>query len=283
MHQCLLLKRPSKIGEFLDTLQHTLSQEDDYSRNAAELWGSISSITYDTAIKVFEKRKSKNADRVEAFWLEMEPVITAKRTALLKYKQCPSKQKLEDLRNARNTSQQTARCCANKYWMQLCTEKHTCSDTGNIRGMFEGIKKATGPTQSKMDPLKSKTSKVITDSDKQMKRWVEHYLEIYVTENKVTEAALNIIAQLTLIEELDAEPTLDELEQVISCLTSGRALGSDGIPLEIIKCGKPVLLKHLHKLLKLSWSEKAVQQDMHDSNTINLYKNKGDCSDCNNY
>ena len=112
--------------------------------------------------------------------------------------------------------------------------------------MFEGIKKATSPTQSKTAPLKSKTGKVITDLDKQMKRWVEHYLEIYRTENKVTEAALNAIPQLTVLEELDAEPTLDELEKAISCLTRGKAPGSDGIPPEIIICGTPVLLKHLH-------------------------------------
>ena len=62
-----------------------------------------------------------------------------------------------------------------------------------------------------------------------------------------------------------------------------KAPGSDGIPPKIIKCGKPVLLEHLHKLLKLCWSEKAVPQDMHDSNSINLYKTKGHCSDCNNY
>ena len=157
----------------------------------------------------------------------MEPVITAKKTALLKYKQYPSNQKLEDLRNARNTSQQTARCCVNKYWVQLCTEIQTCSDTGNIRGMFEGKKKATGPTQSK-------TSEVITNSDKQMKRWVEHYLEIYGTDKKVTEAALNAISQLNVLEELDAEPTLDELEKAISCLNSRKAPGSDGISPEII-------------------------------------------------
>ena len=114
------------------------------------------------AIKVFGKRKRKKFDWVEAFWLEMELVITTKWTALLKYKQCPSKQKLEDLRNARNTAQQTARCCASKYLVQLSTENHTCSDTGNIRGMIEGIKKGTGPTQSKTAPLKSPTSKVIT-------------------------------------------------------------------------------------------------------------------------
>ena len=93
-----------------------------------------------------------------------------------------------------------------------------------------------------------------------MKRWVEHSLEIYGTENKVTEVALTAIPQLTVLEELDAEPTLDELEKAISCLASGKAPGSDAIPPEIIKCGKPVLLEHLYKLLKLCWSEKPVHR-----------------------
>ena len=99
---------------------------------------------------------------------------------------------------------------------------------------------------------------------------MEHYLEIYATENKVTETALNAIPQLTVLAKLDAEPTLDELEKAINCLASGKAPGSDGIPPEIIKCGKPVLLQHLHKLLNLCGSEKAVPQDMCDCNTINL-------------
>ena len=76
-----------------------------------------------------------------------------------------------------------------------------------------GIKKATGPTQSKTAPLKSKTNEVITDPDKQMKIWVELYLEIYGIENKVREAAINAIPQLTVLEQVDAEPTLDELEK----------------------------------------------------------------------
>ena len=67
-----------------------------------------------------------------------------------------------------------------------------------------------------------------------MKRWVEHYLDICGTENKVTEAALNAIPQLTVLEELDAEPTLDELGKANSCLTSGKAPGSNGIPPKII-------------------------------------------------
>lgn len=71
------------------------------------------------------------------------------------------------------------------------------TDSGNIRGTFEGMKKATGPTDSKKAPLKSKAGEFITGGDKQMERLVECYVEIYGTENKVTEIALNTVPQLT--------------------------------------------------------------------------------------
>ena len=43
---------------------------------------------------------------------------------------------------------------ANNYWLQLCQSIQTSSDTGNIRGMYDGIKKATGPTMKKTAQLK---------------------------------------------------------------------------------------------------------------------------------
>lgn len=78
----------------------------------------------------------------------------------------------------------TNRCCANKYWVQLCTQIHTRSDNANIRDIFEGMKKATGPTLSEIAPLKSKAGEVISGRDKQMVRWVECFIEIYGNQSK---------------------------------------------------------------------------------------------------
>ena len=55
--------------------------------------------------------------------------------------------------------------------------------------MYEGIKPATGPSVEKIAPLKSKTGEIITDGRKQMERWVEHYLELYSTENSVRKSS----------------------------------------------------------------------------------------------
>lgn len=69
----------------------------------------------------------------------------------------------------------------------------------------------------------------------------------------------------------------------IDALKSRKSPGEDGIPPEIIKCGKLALLEPLHKLLCLCWREGRVPQDMRNAKIVTLYKNKGDRSDCNNY
>ncbi|GAA6072584.1 RNA-directed DNA polymerase from mobile element jockey-like [Tachysurus ichikawai] len=144
--------------------------------------------------------------------------------------------------------------------------------------MYEGIKKATVPLTSKIVPLKSKTGEVIKDQEKQLQRWVEHYLELYATQNVVTDTALDTIPDLPVMEELDTPPTLEELRKAIDCLACGKAPGSDGIPPEVLKIGKPA---PLHKLL--CGGQGHIPQDMCDANIVTLYKNKGDRSDCNNY
>lgn len=54
------------MGKNLDTLNQNLPQNVDYFENAAELWGFISSITYDRTVIVFGKRRRKNSHCVDA-------------------------------------------------------------------------------------------------------------------------------------------------------------------------------------------------------------------------
>lgn len=222
-------------------------------------------------------------DWYEAHWEAMEPVIESKRKVHLAYKAKPSPITLEALRAVRKKAQQTARHCANMYWLNLCASIQTAAQTGNTRGVYDGIKKATGPTPAKTAPLKSKTGEVITDQKKQMERWTEHYFELYATLTTVTDTALNAIPELPAMVELDAQPTMEELSKAIDRLSCGKAPGSDGIPSEVLKSGKPALLQPLHDLLCLGWDQRYIPQDMRDANIVTLYKSKGDRSDCNNY
>ena len=117
-----------------------------------------------------------------------------------------------------------------------------------------------------------------------MKRWAEHYQQLYYRENIITNTAVESTSLLPVMNELYVPPSVGELRRAINSLACGKAPGNDGIPLEVIKGGmNTALLHHLHVLLLQCWEEGTVPQDMRDSNIIKLYKNKGDCSDCNNY
>ena len=124
---------------------------------------------------------------------------------------------------------------------------------------------------------------VIKDMSKQMECWVDHYSELYSRMNVVSEEVLIAAESLPTMDELDSEPTLEELIQTLNQLFSGKAPEKDGIPAEIIKCAKGTLLKELHEILFQCRSEGKVPQDMRDANLVTLYKNKGDMGNCNNY
>ena len=53
------------------------------------------------------------------------------------------------------------------------------------------------------------------------------------------------------MEELDNEPTNDELSKAINSLASRKAPGSDGIPPDLIKHCKTTLLQPLHNIITM--------------------------------
>ena len=269
------------------TSQKDVSKAHDAGKNVPEhidvTWLHLRETIYNTSIAVLGKKERKSADWFEANWEIMEPVTEAKRKALMAYKAAPGPDALQKLRNARNIARKTARFCANKYWVDLCIGIQSAADQGDAKKMYEGIKKATGPLISKSAPLKSKTGEVITEQDKQLQRWTEHYLELYATQNVVSDSALNRVPALPVLDQLDALPSIEELSKAIDHLSSGKAPGNDGIPAEVLKCGKPALLKPLLNLICECWESGHIPQDMRDAKIVTLYKNKGDRSDCNNY
>ncbi|XP_076469990.1 uncharacterized protein LOC143300280 [Babylonia areolata] len=157
------------------------------------------------------------------------------------------------------------------------------AEESNIRGMYDGVKKAFSPCINKIAPLKPASGNMITDQSKQVERWAEHYQELCSRENIVADTAAESTANLPVMEELDIPPSEEELGKVIDSLACGKAPGKDGIPPEVIKAGKKDRATPPAPVLPQCREEGAVLQEMLDANIITLYKNKDDRSDCNNY
>ncbi|XP_018022180.1 uncharacterized protein LOC108678311 [Hyalella azteca] len=246
-------------------------------------WCSLRSAIYNAAVLAYGIKERNDADWFGANIGELEPAISSKRRAMLKYKSDPSQRNLQVLRAARKRAQQMARRCANNYWLQLSDSIQWASDSGNVRGMYEGIKRATGRPVARTALLRSRSGEPISSRTEQLSRWVEQYLDLYSNVNNVSQEALDAIENLPSLDALDAEPSVEELKKPSTSFPVGRQLEKMEYPQMSSKGGKRALLGPLHELLCLCWREGHVPQDMRDSKIITLYKNKGDRSDCNNY
>ena len=251
------MQQEAKIEEFAKTFEEAISTKNPQS-TASDTWIHLRECIHTSALAIFGKTTPRSSDWFDAKSAEMTPVIEAKRAALAEYMCSPSEKTLKTLRAARSKVQQTASKCANEYWQELSRDIQTAADTGNIKGMYVGITKALGPTQSKTAPLKSISGEVINDQGEKMERWVEHYSELYSRENSVVDPLLDAIGPLPIMEDLDAEPTLEKLSKAIDSLACGKAPGTDGILPDLIERRKSTLLQPLHDTLCQCWREGGV-------------------------
>ena len=104
-----------------------------------------------------------------------------------------------------------------------------------------------------------------------MKILAEHYGEVLGSETAVKEEALPAIVKLSLLDELDDPPTIEELSKETDNLPSGKAAGMDALSPELTKSGKEILLDDLHKLLLECWETGDIPQEMRDCKNITLY------------
>ena len=207
--------------------------------------------------------------------------------------------KRRDLNNVQNTRSMHSADCDTDHILirskiQLVPRKMHHSKTESLPRINASRVSCPITTQRLRETLKTSLEKGRGDVTTASAKWkqvrtalyqsgLEHYFELYSTENVVADAVLDAICQLPVMQELDEKPTEEELRKAIDCLSTGKAPGEDGIPGEVIKAGKEELIEDLHELLCLCWKEGSVPQDMRDAKIVTLYKNKGDRSDCNSY
>ncbi|XP_037296657.1 uncharacterized protein LOC119189933 [Manduca sexta] len=247
----------------------------------SEDWTNIQNLLTLTAGEVFGHVQRHQNDWFQTNIEKLKPLIASKNSAALNYRLNPSNSSKEKLRATKAMLQRNTRYCANAYWIELCQSIQECAYTGNISGLYSRIKKAVGPIPKKTAPLKEIDGSVITDRNRQLNRWVEHYTELYSRPVDIDASAVQNFPKLPMMEDLDALPTVTEFHLAVSKLKCEKSPGNDGIPTELLKleCVMPLC----YNLLLKCWREGQVPQDMRDANIVTLYKGKGDRGNCNSY
>ena len=153
-----------------------------------------------------------------------------------------------------------------------------------MKKFLDALKTIYGPQSSVTSPLLSADgTSLLIDKEAIMKRRAEHFDGVLNRPSSINDEAINRLLQWECNPLLDGLPTVSETEKAIKLLSSGKAPGSDAIPVEIYKAGGPPVAEKLTELFHIMWRKKAIPQEFKDATIIHLFTRKGNSQVCDNH
>ena len=145
---------------------------------------------------------------------------------------------------------------------------------GNTRDFFKKIRNTKGRFHAKMGSIKDRNGMDVTEAEGIKKRWQE-YTEVYKKDLQDQDNHHDVITHI--------EPDILECEVkwTLESITTNKARGGDGIPVELFQILKDDAGKVLHSICQQIWRTQQWPQDWKRSVFIQIPK-KGSAKECSN-
>ena len=255
------------------------------NQDVESAWAALHETVYNTAMGCLGPTTRKHKDWFDENSTEIMQLLQDKHHAYRVHLDDPkSTAKKDILRNIHSTFHLKL-CQMQDSWLSnKADEIQGFADRNDMKNFYDGLKEVYGPTISGSSPLLSVDgSTLITDKEKILERWAEHFDSILSHPSIINDEAIDQLPQAPFDEMQDAVPNFEEIQKVIYLLTSGKAPGTDSIPGDVYKEGGTALTEKLHQLFQLIWQHETVPQDFKDASIIYLYKHKGNFQACDNH
>ena len=157
-----------------------------------------------------------------------------------------------------------------------CKEIEEKKRMGKTRDLFKKIRDTEGTCHAKMCTIKNKNSLDLTEADDIKKRWQEYMELLYKKDLHDQDNDDGMITNL--------EPDILECEvkRALGSITTNKASGGDGIPVELFQILKDDAVKVLHSICQQIWKTQQWPQAWKRSVFIPIPK-KGNAKECSNY
>ena len=144
------------------------------------------------------------------------------------------------------------------------------------RDLFKKIRDTKGTFHAKMGSIKDRTGRDLTEAEDIKKRWQEYTEELYERGLHDPDDHDGAITHL--------EPDILECEVkwALGSITTNKASGYDGIPVDLFQIIKADAVKVLHSICQQIWKTLQWPQDWKSSVFI-LIPKKGNSKECSNY
>ena len=203
----------------------------------------------------------------KAKWLSEEALQIA-----VKRREAKSKGEKERYKHLNAEFQRIAKRDKKAFLSEQCKEIEENNRMGKTSDLFRKIRDTKGIFHAKMGLIKDRNGMGLTEAEDIKKRWQEYTEELYKKELHDPDNHDGVITHL--------EPDILEVKWALGSITTNKASGGDGIPVELFQILKDDAVKMLHSLCQQIWKTHQWPQDWKRSVRI---PKEGNTKECSNY
>ena len=195
----------------------------------------------------------------------------------VKRREVKSKGEKERYTHLNAESQIIARRDKKTFLRSQCTEIEENNRIGKTRDLFMKIRDTKGTFHTKMDSIKDRNGRDLTEAEDIKKRWQEY------TEEPSKKDLHDPDNHDDVITNLEPDILECEVKWALESITTNKASGRDGIPVELFQILKDDAVKVLHSICQQIWKMPwPWPKDWKRSVFIPIPKN-GNAKGCSNY
>ena len=185
----------------------------------------------------------------KAKWLSEETLKIAE-----KRREAKGKGEKERYKHLNAEFQRIARRDKKAFFGDQCKEIEESDRMGKTRDLFKKTRHTKGSFHAKMGSIKDRNGTYLTEVEDIKKRWQEYKEELYKKDLHYQDNHDGVITHL--------EPDIleCEVEGALESITTNKASGGDGIPVELFQILKDDPVKVLHSICQQSWKTEQLPQ-----------------------
>ena len=203
-----------------------------------ELWMEVHYIVQEAVIKTIPKKKKCK----KAKWLSEEALQIA-----VKRRNAKGKGEKERYTHLNAEFQRMAGRDEKAFLSDQCKEIEENNKMGKTH-LFKKIRDTKGTFHAKMGSIKDRNGMDLTEAEDTKKRWQEYTEELYKKDLHDPDNQ-----DLGVITHLEPDILECEVKWALESITTNKASGDDGIPVELLQILKDDAVKVLHSICQHIW------------------------------
>ena len=196
------------------------------------------------------RQSTRKRNAKKAKWLSEEALQIA-----VKRREAKSKGEKERYAHLNAEFQRIARRGKKVFLSDQCKEIEENNRIGKTRDLFKKIRDTNGTFHANMGSIKDRNGRDLREAEDIKKRWQEYTEELYKIDLHDPDNHDGVIAHL--------QPDILECEVkwTLGSITTNKASGGDGIPVELFQILKDDAVKVLHSICQQIWKTQQWSQD----------------------